>query len=44
MLLFKWAITVKSNTRQEKGELIVDIAIVKDHELERYITNIMLDI
>ena len=44
MLLFKWAITVKSNTRQEKGELIVDIATVKDHELERYITNIMLDI
>ena len=44
MLLFKWAITVKSNTRQEKGELIVDIATVKDYELERYITDIMLDI
>ena len=27
-----------------KGELVLDIAAVKDFELERYITNIMLDI
>lgn len=27
-----------------KGEFIMDIACVKDYELERYITNIMLDI
>ena len=27
-----------------KGEFIMEIAAVKDYELERYITNIMLDI
>ena len=27
-----------------KGELVLEIAAVKDYELERYITNIMLDI
>lgn len=27
-----------------KGEFIMEIATVKDHELERYITNIMLDV
>lgn len=27
-----------------KGEIFVEIATVKDYELERYITNIMLDI
>lgn len=27
-----------------KGEIVVEIATVKDYELERYITNIMLDI
>lgn len=35
---------VKGNTRQMKGEFIVDISAVKDFELERYITGIMLDI
>ena len=36
--------TVKNNTRHAKGEAVMEIAAVKDYELERYITNIMLDI
>ena len=35
---------VKRNTRQVKGEFIMEIAAVKDCELERYITMIMLEI
>ena len=27
-----------------KGDIVLDIAVVNDYELERYITNIMLDI
>lgn len=34
----------RGNTRQVKGENILEIAAVNDYELERYITNIMLDI
>ena len=34
----------RGNTRQLKGENVVEIAAVNDYELERYITNIMLDI
>ncbi|MBR6627490.1 MAG: sporulation initiation factor Spo0A C-terminal domain-containing protein [Lachnospiraceae bacterium] len=32
------------DTRHMKGEFIMEIAAVKDYELERYITNIMLDV
>lgn len=34
----------KGETRHMKGEFIMEIAAVKDYELERYITNIMLDV
>ncbi len=34
----------KGNSRHMKGEFIMEIAAVKDYELERYITNIMLDV
>jgi len=34
----------KGNTRHMKGEFIMEITAVKDYELEKYITNIMLDI
>ncbi len=44
MLELSLAITIKSNTRHMKGEFIMDIVAVKDFELERYITDIMLDI
>ena len=37
-------IAVKSNTRHMKGEFTMEIAAVKDYELERYITEIMLEI
>lgn len=37
-------IAVKSKTRHMKGEFMMEIAAVKDYELERYITSIMLDI
>lgn len=35
---------VKGKTRHMEGEFILEIAAVKDYELERYITDIMLDI
>lgn len=35
---------VRCNTRHMKGEFIMEIAAVKDFELEKYITAIMLDI
>lgn len=35
---------VRGNTRHLKGDIILEIAAVNDCELERYITNIMLDI
>lgn len=38
------SIAVKGNTRHMEGEFILEIIAVKDYELERYITNIMLDI
>lgn len=44
MIKFTSTVAVKSNTRHMKGEFIMEIAVVKDHELERYITNIMLDV
>lgn len=44
MIKFTSTVAVKSNTRHMKGEFIMEIAAVKDHELERYITNIMLDV
>jgi two-component system response regulator (stage 0 sporulation protein A) len=44
MIKFTSTAAVKSNTRHMKGEFIMEIAVVKDYELERYITNIMLDI
>ena len=44
MIVFMQTVAVKSNTRHMKGEFIMDIAAVKDFELERYITEIMLDI
>lgn len=44
MLEFNMSDTVKNITRQAKGEHNMEIAAVKNHELERYITNIMLDI
>ncbi len=37
-------VAAMSNTRHMKGEFMMDIAVVKDYELERYITDIMLDI
>jgi len=44
MVISSLAVAVKGKTRQMKGEFIMEIAAVKDYELERYITNIMLDI
>ena len=44
MLEFILSSTVKNITRHAKGELVMEITAVKDFELERYITNIMLDI
>ncbi len=44
MILSSLMVAVKGKTRQMKGEFIMEIAAVKDCELERYITNIMLDI
>ena len=44
MLEFTCQSQERSNTRQLKGENILEIAAVNDYELERYITNIMLDI
>lgn len=44
MIKFISTAAVRSNTRHMKGEFIMEIAAVKDYELERYITNIMLDI
>lgn len=44
MIKFTLTVAVKSNTRHMKGEFIMEITAVKDFELERYITNIMLDI
>lgn len=38
------SIAVRRNTRHMEGEFILEIIAVKDYELERYITNIMLDI
>ena len=38
------SIAVKGNTRHMEGEFILEIVAVKDYELERYITDIMLDI
>ena len=38
------SVAVRGNTRHLKGENILEIAAVNDFELERYITNIMLDI
>lgn len=37
------SITVRGSTRHMKGEFIMEINTVKDHELECYITDIMLD-
>ena len=39
-----YSIAVMGNTRHMEGEFIMEITAVKDYELERYITNIMLDI
>lgn len=44
MIKSTMAITVKGNTRHMKGEFTMEIATVKDYELERYITDIMLEI
>lgn len=44
MIKFIVTIAVKSNTRHMKGEFTMEIAAVKDYELERYITEIMLEI
>jgi len=44
MIKFTVAIAVKGNTRHMKGEFTMEIAAVKDYELERYITEIMLEI
>lgn len=44
MIEFILTVAVKSSTRHMKGESCMEIATVKDCELERYITNIMLDI
>lgn len=44
MIEFISTAAVRGNTRHMKGEFIMEIAAVKDYELERYITNIMLDI
>ena len=37
-------VAIRNKSRHMKGEFIMEIATVKDYELERYITNIMLDI
>lgn len=37
-------VAIRNKSRHMKGEFIMEIAAVKDYELERYITNIMLDI
>ena len=37
-------VAVRSNTRHLKGEFILEIIAVEDYKLERYITDIMLDI
>ena len=44
MIVSSQVVAVRGKTRQMKGEFIMEIAAVKDYELERYITNIMLDI
>ena len=44
MIKFIVTIAVKGNTRHMKGEFTMEIAAVKDYELERYITEIMLEI
>lgn len=44
MVEFVLSAAVKRNTRQVKGEFIMEIAAVRDCELERYITGIMLEI
>jgi len=44
MVVSSQAVAVWGKTRQMKGEFIMEIATVQDYELERYITNIMLDI
>ncbi len=44
MVRFFMSVAVKGNTRQVKGEFMMEIAAVKDCELEQYITEIMLDI
>lgn len=44
MVKFTYSIAVMGNTRHKEGEFIMEIAAVKEIELERYITNIMLDI
>lgn len=38
------SIAVRGRTRHVEGDFVLEIAAVKDYELERYITNIMLDI
>ena len=44
MIKFTVTIAVNGNTRHMKGEFTMEIAAVKDYELERYITEIMLEI
>lgn len=44
MVKFTSTVAAKSNTRHMKGEFIMEIIAVEDYELERYITDIMLDI
>lgn len=44
MILFLYQSLPGSNTRQVKGGLVLDIVAVKDSELERYVTKIMLEI
>lgn len=44
MIEFISTIAVKSKTRHMKGEFSMEIAAVKDYELEKYITDIMLEI
>lgn len=38
-----YSIAGMGNTRHKEGEFVMEIAAVKDYELERYITDIMLD-
>ncbi|MBQ4536014.1 MAG: sporulation initiation factor Spo0A C-terminal domain-containing protein [Lachnospiraceae bacterium] len=44
MVRFVLSETTKSKARQTKGEHIMEISAVKDCELEKYITEIMLEI